>query len=133
MSRAIHRLAQAMTFTANVCSAQWKSGAGTLPCPGTDGSSSGFVLKLMRLNWRMAQPARRVVTFPQNRFNGYIQGFYPTFTVQPGDRFQATVGCAFGSKCSVTYRLDYMNPNGWIGTFWTWREQNEGHVYSLEY
>ncbi len=118
-------------FTANACSAQWKSGAGTLPCPGTDGSSSGFVLKLDAPQLEDGLTgAPGLVTFPQDRFNGYIQGYYPTFTVQPGDRFQATVGCAFGSKCSVTYRLDYMNPNGWIGTFWSWREQNEGHTYS---
>jgi photosystem II stability/assembly factor-like uncharacterized protein len=71
-----------------------------------------------------------LLTVPQNRYNGYIQGFYPTFTVQPGDRFQATVGCEFGAACYLTYRLDYMTANGYIGTFWQWREQNEGKVYN---
>ncbi len=118
-------------FTANACSAQWKSGAGNLPCPGTDGGSNGFVLKLDAPQLEDGSTgAPSLVTFPQNRYNGYIQGYYPTFTVQPGDRFQTTIGCAYGSSCYVTYRLDYMNPNGWIGTFWQWREQNEGHVHS---
>jgi hypothetical protein len=73
-----------------------------------------------------------LLTVPQNRYNGYIQGFYPTFTVQPGDRFKTTVGCEFGSACYITYRLDYMAANGYIGTFWQWREQNEGKVYSAD-
>ncbi|HEU4743739.1 MAG TPA: CARDB domain-containing protein, partial [Anaerolineales bacterium] len=50
----------------------------------------------------------------------------------PGDKFQATVGCAYGAACNLTYRLDYMTASGYIGTFWTWREQNEGRVYNAK-
>ncbi len=118
-------------FVANVCSAQWKSGAGILPCPGTDGSAGGFVFiqdapKLE--DGSTGAPA--LLTFPQNRFNGYIQGLYPTFTVQPGDRFQTTAGCDFGASCYVTFRLDYMTANGAIKTFWSWREQNDKRYYT---
>ncbi|HLF73966.1 MAG TPA: NBR1-Ig-like domain-containing protein, partial [Anaerolineales bacterium] len=118
-------------FTSNVCSAEWRSGAGILPCPGADGSANGFILKLdaPRLEDGSTGPPG-LLTVPQNRFNGYIQGFYPTFTVQPGDRFQASVGCEQGAACSLTYRLDYMTATGYIGTFWTWREQNEGKYYN---
>ena len=114
-------------FTANVCSAEWRSTVGVLPCPGTDGSANGFVIKLDAPKLEDGSTgAPGLLTVPQNRFNGYIQGFYPTFTVQPGDKFQATVGCEYGAACNLTYRLDYMTANGFIGTFWTWREQNEG-------
>lgn len=117
-------------FTSNVCSAQWKSGAGALPCPGTNGSATGFVLKLDTPKLEDGTVgAPGLLVAPQNRYNGYIQGFYPAFTVQPGDRFQATVGCEFGSACYLTYRLDYMTATGYVGTFWQWREQNEGRVY----
>jgi hypothetical protein len=120
-------------FTANACSAQWKSGAGSLPCPGTDGDSKGFVLIQNAPTLEDGSSgAPGLVTFPQNKYNGYIQGYYPTFTVQPGDRFQATVGCAHGSNCYVTYRLEYMNPNGYIGTFWTWREQNDRKIHNAD-
>ena len=118
-------------FTANVCSAEWRSTVGVLPCPGTDGNTNGFVVKLdapKHEDGSTGGPG--LLTVPQNRFNGYIQGFYPTFTVQPGDKFQATVGCAYGAACFLTYRLDYMTPSGYIATFWTWREQNEGRVYN---
>jgi len=119
-------------FTSNVCSAEWKSGAGGLPCPGTDGNSNGFVIKLDAPKLEDGSTGNPgLLTVPQNRFNGYIQGFYPTFTVQPGDKFQTTVGCEYGAAgCYITFRLDYMTSNGFIGTFWQWREQNEGKYYS---
>ena len=34
-------------FVANACSAQWRSGAGILPCPGTDGDIKGYAINLM--------------------------------------------------------------------------------------
>lgn len=118
-------------FTANVCSAEWKSGAGLLPCPGTDGNSNGFIIRLDAPKLEDGSTGTPgLLAVPQNRYNGYIQGFYPTFTVQPGDKFQAAVGCEYGAACFLTYRLDYMTATGYIGTFWQWREQNEGRVYN---
>ena len=120
-------------FMANVCSAQWKSGAGSLPCPGTNGDSKGFVFPLspVELEDGSVGPAG-LLTFPQNRYNGYIQGFYPAFTVQPGDRFQSNVSCENGVSCYVTFRLDYMTTSGYIATFWQRREQNEGRYYPAD-
>jgi photosystem II stability/assembly factor-like uncharacterized protein len=118
-------------FLANACSAEWKSGAGTLPCPGTNGDARGFVLSLnpARLEDGSANTPG-LLTVPQNRFNGYIQGFYPTFTVQPGDHFKSNVGCEYGSaNCYVNFRLDYMAANGYIGTFWQWHEVSDGKSY----
>lgn len=123
----------AYDFTANVCAAQWKSGAGTLPCPGTDGSSTGYVLKLdAPVLEDGSTGAPGLLTMPQNKYDGYIQGFYPEFTVQAGDRFQAKVGCQQGQSCYVTYRLNYMTTSGWIGTFWQWRESNDGKYYTAD-
>src|SRR5512134_3518068 len=66
------------------------------------------------------------------KYNGYIQGFFPEYTVQPGDRFRTSVGCAYGSSCYVTYRLDYQINNGAINVLWSWQEKNEGKVYQLD-
>ena len=119
-------------FTANVCSAEWRSTVGILPCPGTDGNANGFVMRVDAPKLEDGSAGTiGLLTVPQNRYNGYIQGFYPTLTVQPGDKFEATVGCQFGAACYVTYRLDYMTPSGYIGTFWTRREQNEGQVHNV--
>jgi hypothetical protein len=119
-------------FAINACDATWRSGAGTLPCPGADGDSRGFVLKL--------NPARLedgstetpgLMTYPQNVYNGYIQGVYPVFTVQSGDRFQGKINCAYGAtSCFVVFRLDYIS-GGVTHTFWTFAERYEGLYYPV--
>jgi Ig-like domain from next to BRCA1 gene len=120
-------------FVTQVCAARWVSGAGQLPCPSTDGDNRGFVLSLDHpmLENGTTDGAPGLLVFPQNIYNGYIQGFYPEYTVQTGDQFQASVGCAYGSACYVTYRLDYQIGNGNINILWKWTEKNEGRIYQL--
>ncbi len=115
-------------FVANACAAEWKSYAGWLPCPGSDGDRKGFVIgrNFTQLEDGTMGPAPSLLVAPEYRYNGYIQGFYPRFTVQPGDRFRATVGCEYGSRCYVTFMLQYMTDTGWIGVLWSGREGNEG-------
>jgi len=121
-------------FTREMCAARWVSGAGQLPCPSTDGDARGFVLSVDHpmLENGSADSAPGLLVSPQNKYNGYIQGFFPEYTVQPGDHFRASVGCAYGSSCYVTYRLDYQINNGAIKILWTWREKNEGMIYQLD-
>jgi len=121
-------------FWLNACSAQWKSGAGYLPCPGTGGDRKGYVIadNFSHLEDGTMGPAPSLLLAPENKYNGYIQGFYPAFTVQPGDRFRSVVGCDYGASCYVTFRLDYMNPNGYIGNFWQWREANDKKNYTVD-
>ncbi len=125
----------AYDFVANYCSAQWISGAGVLPCPGAQDDVNGYVLKQDAPNPEngvtSAEPGLLVA--PQNVYNGYIQGVYPAFAIQSGDRFQTTIGCQAGrSSCYVTYRLDYQIGTGPIQTFWTFREAYEGRVYQAD-
>ncbi|HLO31420.1 MAG TPA: NBR1-Ig-like domain-containing protein [Anaerolineales bacterium] len=122
-------------FWANACSAQWKSGAGQLPCPSpNDGDPRGLVIKAnyTQLEDGTMGPAPSLLMVPNNNYNGYIQGTYPALTVQPGDRFFSTVGCEYGSSCYVTFRLDYMTATGSTKTFWTWREQNDDRNYTAD-
>lgn len=119
-------------FAANLCTAEWRSGAGVLSCPFTDGDSRGYAL---------AQPTRledgttansAILTHPQNKYNGYIQGTFPAFTVQPGDRFQAVVGCEHNVSCYVIYRLETLSAGGAPRIFWKWSEKNEGKTYKVD-
>ncbi len=122
----------AYDFTANAGSATWSSGAGGLSFPGTDGDAKGFALKLDQPNFESGVVATQpgLLVSPQQLTNGFIQARYPDFTVQSGDRFQATVGCqANATSCYVAYRLDY-EVNGVIRTFWTFREKFEGLTYN---
>ncbi len=122
----------AYDFTANAGSATWSSWAGGLSFPGTDGDVKGFALKLDQPNFESGVVATQpgLLVSPQQLTNGFIQARYPDFTVQSGDRFQATVGCqANATSCYVAYRLDY-EVNGVIRTFWTFREKFEGLTYN---
>jgi len=128
----------AYDFAANVCSASWFSGAGSaaLPCPGTDGDAKGFVLKVSNPKLENGNTDSRagLITFPQNVQDGYIQGIYPAFSVQSGDRFQSTINCEFGANnCYVVFRLDYQTGSDPIKTFWgPFLERYEGGVFNMD-
>jgi hypothetical protein len=121
-------------FAANACSATWTSGAGVLPCPGTDGDAKGFVLGVASPKLEDGSTgAAGLLVVPQNTTGGFVQGIYPAFTVQSGDRFQSTVNCAFGATaCYVAFRLDYQIGSGAVQTLKVWKERNEGLFYNLD-
>ena len=123
-------------FATNACSGTWFSAAGQLPCPGTDGDAKGFVLKVTNPKLETGATDNRpgLVTFPQNKQDGYIQGFYPPFKVQSGDRFRSTINCENGAtNCYVAFRLDYQTGTDPIKTFWgPFLERYEGGVYNVD-
>ena len=126
----------AYDFAVNACNGTWVSGAGTLTCPGTDGDAKGFVLKLTNAKLESGSTDTRpsIITFPQNVQNGYIQGFYPPFKVQSGDRFRATINCESGAtNCYVAFRLDYQTGSDPIKTIWgPFLERYEGKFYNVD-
>lgn len=128
----------AYDFATNACAATWYTGAGQIPasqCPGTDGDAKGFVLKLSnpRLESGATDSRPGIITFPQNVQNGYIQGFFPTFRVQNGDRFRSVINCEYNAtNCYVAFRLDY-EQGGTIRTFWgPFLERYEGRFYNVD-
>ncbi|MBE0682789.1 MAG: hypothetical protein IH589_12840 [Anaerolineales bacterium] len=121
-------------FAASAASAAWSSGAGSFNFPGADGSANGFAFKLDRpkLESGVESAQAGLLLAPNNVSNGYVQGKYPAFRVQNGDRFQATIGCEYGAtSCYVAYRLDYQIGDGAVKTFWTFREKYEGWTYNV--
>ncbi len=119
-------------FAANACAAVWYSGAGQLPCPGSEGDARGFMIKQTnpKLENGTVSGQPGLLTVPQNVNNGYIQGFFPPYTVKSGDRFRATIGCENGAtSCYVVFRLDYQIGSGSIQTLWAFVEKYEGQVY----
>jgi len=126
----------AYDFAANACNGTWFSGSGQLPCPGADGDAKGFVLKLTNPKLETGATDNRpsLLTFPQNVQNGYIQGFYPAFKVQSGDRFRSTIGCESGAtNCYVAFRLDYQTGTDPIKSYWgPFLERYEGQVYNVD-
>lgn len=125
-------------FATNACSGTWFSGAGQLPCPGADGDARGFVLKVSnpKLETGATDPRPAILAFPQNVQNSYIQGFFPVFRVQSGDRFRSTINCEGGATlCYVGFRLDYHTGANTdpIQTFWgPFLERYEGQVFNVD-
>jgi hypothetical protein len=123
-------------FVANVCAASWYSGAGTLPCPGTDGDAKGFVLisSPSKMENGTIDSRSGLITFPQNITNGYIQGIYPSYKVKSGDKFRTIVNCESGStSCYVVFRLDYsVSGSSSVQTFWAFVERYEGQYYTAD-
>jgi hypothetical protein len=128
----------AYDFSANACAASWHSGAGpdALPCPGTDGDAKGFVLKVSnpKLENGATDSRTGIITFPQSTQDGHIQGIYPAFKVESGDRFQSTINCEQGAtNCYVVFRLDYQTGTEPIKTFWgPFLERHEGGVFNVD-
>jgi hypothetical protein len=121
-------------FVANACAASWSSGAGALPCPGTDGDTRGFVLNVASptLENGSAAPYPGLVVNPQQVTGGYIEGVYPAYTVQSGDHFQGIVNCTYNaSNCYVNFRLMYQIGGGTVHTFWSFNERYEGLYYTF--
>jgi len=122
-------------FVANACSAQWFSGAGTLPCPGTDKDVNGFILKQnnSKLEDGSTTLNPSLLTVPQNINNGYIRAVYPSFRVQNGDRFQGIVNCEGGATtCGVLLRVDYQLADGIVRDFWAFGEQYDGKYFIVD-
>jgi hypothetical protein len=124
----------AYEFATNFCSAEWSNENGTLPCPGTDGDSNGFVVKLNapKMENGSTEDEPGLLTYPQDTRNGLISGKFPPFTVQAGDRFRTIVNCQYNAtKCNVTFRLDY-RLNGKLKTLASWQETYEGNYYPVD-
>lgn len=121
-------------FVERVCEAQWMSGAGILACPDsspTDGTI--MVIDQPRLENNTVDPRRGLLTVPENVYNGYIQGIFPPFPVQNGDRFKSVVNCEYGQRsCYVVFRLDYQIDNGPTQNLWAFGERYDVRYYQAD-
>lgn len=125
----------AYDFTTNFCSAEWRSDAGVLPCPGTNTDSKGFVLKVdnPQLQDGSTKNLPGLWMHPQWIQNGVISGRYPAFKVQAGDHFRATLACLYGALlCDVRFQLNYRADGGSLLNFGQWDILYEGNVQVLD-
>ena len=120
-------------FAANYCDANWKNNSKSLPCPGTDGDTPGFVLSLNAP--KQEDGVSRgigLLTHPKQTNNGEITGTYPGINIKSGDHFQAQIGCLHNANdCDVIFRLEYQIGNGDVRLLGEWREVYEGKYYPV--
>jgi len=120
-------------FLEKYCTADWKNDSQNLPCPGTDGDNKGFVLVLNSPKTENGTAQNKgLVTHPQIVKDGMISGKYPEFTIQSGDRFQASINCLYkANDCNMIFKLQYQIGNGAVQTLGQWNEIYEGQSYSV--
>ncbi|MEJ5314000.1 MAG: NBR1-Ig-like domain-containing protein [Anaerolinea sp.] len=122
-------------FVLMVCSAEWSSGAGTLPCPGTDGDAKGFVLVQQKpqLESGVVDDEPALITQPQAITDGTLRGKFPGYKVQTGDKFKAIIGCSYNYKsCDMRFQLDYQIGSDPIQTLAYWNEVYDETFHSVE-
>jgi hypothetical protein len=119
----------AYDFAVNMCSATWRSSAGSLSCPSSGPSKDGAIILLDRptLENGRIEDEYTLWTKPQAVNNGTISGVYPPYKVKANDHFLAQIGCLHDNKgCSVTFTLDYIQSNGRLKNLGEWYEAYEG-------
>lgn len=124
-----------LDFSSSYCNATWRSGAGNLNCPGDTNSNDGYVARMDNPQLENGQVfnGSALLTVPQNTNNGYLQGYYPAFDVQTGDRFRAIVNCQYlGNGCNAILRLDYQIGDGPVRTLWQFAEIYDGQYASVD-
>ncbi len=95
----------------NMCSAQWRTGAGTdgnlLACPGKEGSSSGYVLKTDSPKfYNRGDNEPTIILGPQKTNDGMIVGTFPPILLPANTRFRTFVGCGEGmDNCDATVTI----------------------------
>ncbi|MFQ5943894.1 MAG: NBR1-Ig-like domain-containing protein, partial [Anaerolineales bacterium] len=122
-------------FVANYCDATWRSGAGNLPCPGTDSDAEGFIVKLAspKLEGGRTENEPALITHPEWINNGVISGRFPAFDVEEGDEFHAVIGCLFDRlACDVTMQLNFQENGGDLQPLREWDETHDGEFRTLE-
>jgi len=122
-------------FITNICNADWRSDAGSLPCSGGVGSESGYVTVMddpvIEKNYQENELA--LATVPQKTNDGFIRGQYPEFEVQAGQHFKAVVGCLDNaSDCDVIFRLNYRAADDSVNTLWENHQEYDGKIEHVD-
>jgi hypothetical protein len=124
-------VAEEYSFAEHLCSAQWSSGAGGVPCPGKDGDSQGYVLPVQNPTMEDNQQRDGLgwLSVAQPVSNGFLVGRYPAVMVPPHSDFRATLSCNLGTTgCYVRFMITYQVDNGPEQVLGEWNEGYEGGV-----
>lgn len=124
-------------FVDHYCDASWMSGAGALPCPGSDGDAAGYVLKVNspKLENGATENEAALITFPQKVNDGIISGRFPAIDVVEGDHFKAVIGCLYesgGSACEVKFQVTYHADGGLLKLLGQWEENYDGTIRKID-
>jgi hypothetical protein len=116
----------AFNLAENYCSAEWRNRFDPISCPGqlTD-IETGFVIlqaePILETGTKENEPG--IVVRPDMSDGGMVQGRFPPFKVEAGDRFRTVIGCmADNPDCRAIFQLNYRADGGEVHNLGTWTE-----------
>ncbi len=124
----------AYDLAVNLCTATWRSSAGSLACPGDPSSAAGSIVLLEqpRLENGRHEDEPSLWMRPEATRGGWISGVYPPYKVKANDHFLADIGCLYDNQgCDVTFSLGYQISGGQVKNLGSWHEVYEGQVYRV--
>lgn len=127
----------AYDFTTNYCSATWHYNGGGIDChPLESDKVFGYVEKYDNPTLEDGTAAGKpgLLYILDEGYSKYVQGVFPAQDIFPGDRFQATIGCAGGAVgCYVNYRLEFLNSTTRsLTTIWSTYEKYDGRYMNID-
>jgi hypothetical protein len=123
------------------CEAEWRNSADELlPCPSEGDVPLGSLTILNSAELEDGETAQvpALVMRPEavdagSEEGGWVEGIYPAYTVQPGDRFKTTIGClANNPDCRVGFVLNAKKVDGTLVNLGTWEETSDGQIRVIE-
>lgn len=122
-------------FAGNLCSAEWRTGAGVINCSGSSDDPAGSVqyTNNPRLENGRREDESTLWMRPNQSSDGWISGTYPEYKVRAGDHFVADIGCLDGyNRCDVTFSLDYRINGGSSTNLGRWHEVYDGKITRVD-
>lgn len=123
-------------FVDKMCDASWRNNNTDLACPGTEGASSGAVVKLdtPKMENGGTDNEAALGVEPEHATDGVITGKYPVVEVKSGDRFRAVIGCRYNENdCNVKFLLNYtIEGSSTVSTLASWGEKYDKQINKVD-
>lgn len=123
-------------FVDKMCDATWRNDSGAIACPGTEGASSGAVVKLdaPKMENGGTDNEAALGVEPEHKTDGIIAGEYPSVEIKNGDRFRAVIGCRYNEKdCNTKFLLQYVvEGSSTVNTLGSWIEKYDNMIYKVD-
>jgi hypothetical protein len=122
-------------FVEHYCDATWITNTGLIACGELEGSPIGWVMVAENpiLEGGVATDQPALLMSPEFVDLGWLEGIFPLYTVQAGDRFQTTVGCFDNHPdCEIGFLLNYRIGLEPIQNLGIWEETYDGQVMHVD-